>query len=115
MEAVLPIVAVGDDGELEWVAVQEDELNVTDGVHLLDVVAQLDVLRDRLVKVGDSRVLSPPATEEGLFLCRPDDLETGEEGKNRDRSYREPVTPNGRNGKLAELLLNSKLTKTIDS
>ena len=51
MESVLPLVAVGDGGHLEWRAVQQDELLVGDGVHLLHLIAHLDVLRDGLVKV----------------------------------------------------------------
>ena len=78
VKAVLPLVTVGDDGELERGAVQEDELHLADGVHLLDLVAQFDVLGDRLVKIRDAGVLSPPATKEGRLLHCPDDLVTGE-------------------------------------
>ena len=51
VESVLPLVAVGDGGHLEWRAVQQDEFLVGDGIHLLHFIAHLDVLRDGLVKV----------------------------------------------------------------
>ena len=75
MEAILPLLAVRDGGELERGAVQQDELLVAQCVHLLDFVAQFYVLRDGLVKVGHSGVLGTPATEKGILLDSPDDLE----------------------------------------
>lgn len=76
VEPVLPLVAVRNGRELEGGAVQENELLVGDGVHLLDLVAHLNVLSDGLVKVCHSRVLCSPATEEGILLDRPDNLES---------------------------------------
>ena len=40
-----------------------------------DLVAELHVLCDGLVKVGHTGVLGPPATEECIFLYSPDDAE----------------------------------------
>ena len=51
MEPVLPLLTVSNDGELERRAIEENELNVGEGVHLLGFVAQLNVLSDGLVKV----------------------------------------------------------------
>ena len=72
MESVIPLVAVGDGGHLEWRAVQQDELLVGDGAHLLYFIAHLDVLCDGLVKVGHTWILGSPATEECVFLHLPD-------------------------------------------
>lgn len=75
MEPVLPLVAVRDGGELQRRAVQQDELLIGQRVHLLDLVAQLYVLVDGLVKVSHAGVLCTPATEKGVFLNTPDDGE----------------------------------------
>lgn len=64
MEPVLPLITVSNDGELEWRAVQENKLHIANSVHILNLVAQLDVLCDGLVKVRHSGVLRPPPTEE---------------------------------------------------
>ncbi len=51
MEPVLPLVTVSNDGELEWRGVQENEVHVANGVHILNLVAQLNVLCNSLVKI----------------------------------------------------------------
>ena len=45
MEPVQPLIAVGNDGILEWRAVEEYEPQVDDSVHLLDLGAHLTVER----------------------------------------------------------------------
>lgn len=51
MEPILPLLTVGNDGELERRAIEENELDIGEGVHLPSFVAQLNVLGDGLVKV----------------------------------------------------------------
>ena len=76
MKPVLPLITVCNDGELERGAVEEDELYIGEGVHLLSSVAHLNVLRDGLVKVSHSRILGSPTTKEGILLYCPNDLES---------------------------------------
>ena len=82
MEPLLPLITVSNDGELEWGTVQQNKLHIADGVHILDLVAQLNVLRDGLVKVRHSGILGSPATEEGILLYIPDDLISATEKNN---------------------------------
>ena len=76
MESILPLVAVSNDPELERRAVEKDKLHSSYGVHLLDLIAELDVLVDGAVKVHYSWVLVSPSFEEGVLLCFPDHLES---------------------------------------
>ncbi len=76
MEPVLPLITVSNDGEFEWRAIQKNELYIANGVHILNLVAQLNVLCDGLVKVRHSRVLSSPTTEERIFLYCPNYLKS---------------------------------------
>ncbi len=76
VKPALPLVAVRYSGHFERGAVEQDELLVGDGVHLLYFVAHLDVLSDGLVKVGHTRILSSPPTEERVFLHLPNHLHT---------------------------------------
>lgn len=76
MEPILPLLAVRYDGELERGAVEQDELDIGQCVHLLGLVAQFNVLCDGLVKVCHSGVLGSPTTEERILLNGPDHLKT---------------------------------------
>ena len=51
MKPILPLLTMGNDGEFERRAIEENELNVGEGVDLLGFIAQLNVLSDGLVKV----------------------------------------------------------------
>ena len=75
MEPILPLITVSNDRELEWRAIKKDKLNVADCVNVLDLVAQLNVLSDCLIKVGYSRVLGTVTTHESILLNSPDNLE----------------------------------------
>ncbi len=75
MESILPLIAVRNGRELERGAIQQDEVLVSQGVHLLDLVAQFYVLSDGLIKVSHAWVLCSPATEKGVFSNIPYHLE----------------------------------------
>ena len=68
MEPVEPLVAVGNNGVLERRAVKEDEPQVDDGVHLLDLSAYLTVVGQGPIVVPNTGVLCTPAPEEGILL-----------------------------------------------
>lgn len=51
MEPILPLITVSNDRELEWRAIEEYKLNVTDCVNILDLVTQFNVLSYGLIKV----------------------------------------------------------------
>ena len=74
MEPVLPLVTVGNGRKLEWGAVKQDKLLVCESVHLLDLVAQLNVLRDGLVKICHSGSLLLPTAEKAVLVDVPDHL-----------------------------------------
>ena len=74
MEPILPLVAVSDDAQLEPRAVEKDKVHHRDRVHLLDVVAQLNVLGYGRVKVDNPRSLVAVALEEDVLLRFPDHL-----------------------------------------
>ena len=78
VEPVLPLIAVRDGRELERRAVEQDELLVGQSIDLLDLVAQLNVLGDGLVKVSHSGRLLLPTAEEDVFLDTPDHLQARE-------------------------------------
>lgn len=71
VEPVLPLVTVANDAELERRAVKEDKFHRGDSLHLLDFVAQFNVLGDGAVKVDHFRVLVAPASEEDILLSFP--------------------------------------------
>lgn len=68
MEPVEPLVAVGNNGVLEWRAVKEDEAEVDDGVHLLDLGTYLAVVGQGPIVVTNTGILCTPAPEEGILL-----------------------------------------------
>ena len=76
MKPVLPLVAVSNDTKLEPQAVKQYEIHGSDGVHLLDLVTELNVLCDATIKVHNFGVLVAPPLEEHVLLGLPYHSET---------------------------------------
>ena len=68
MEPVQPLIAVGNNGVLEWRAVKENEPQVDDGVHLLDLGANLTVEGQGPIIVPNTGILGTPSSKEGVLL-----------------------------------------------
>lgn len=96
MEPILPLVAVTNDAKLESRAVEKHKVHGSDGVDLLDFVAELNVLRDGAVKRHNLRFLVAPALEEHILRCFPYHLEAcGEKSylHNAEKMYRGLLLP----------------------